>query len=507
MPVLESNADDYVSGGNGPGNLAEAGRPSGEDLTIDTRHFLDWLPLPVVAMDTAHTIVYLNQAAARVAGCAPEECTGKKFWEVLYDSPACHRQTCAAGQAMRTGKISSGEAHCQVRGEDWPVRVISSPRYDCEHRVIGCFQVMYEMAEEMRFYEEILRVVEAGRDGHLSERGKVEEFQGNYRTLVEGLNSLLDGVTEPIWAASEALGQIAAQNLSARVEGDYRGDYMQLQKDINKMAADLQENMRGFSHNAQALSSSSEELAIVSNQMAANAEETAKQANVVSTASREISKNVSTVASASEQMQGSIREIAKSANESVRVARNAVAVAHSTNGTVKKLGESSQEIGNVIKVITSIAQQTNLLALNATIEAARAGEAGRGFAVVANEVKELAKQTGKATEDIGRKIEAIQADSKGAVQAIEEIKTIINQINDFSGSIAAAVEEQTVTTREISRSVAEAAKGVGEIATNIGSVAEAAKNTTRGANDTQRASQELSQMAARLQTVISKFTF
>jgi methyl-accepting chemotaxis protein len=174
---------------------------------------------------------------------------------------------------------------------------------------------------------------------------------------------------------------------------------------------------------------------------------------------------------------------------------------------VKKLGESSQEIGNVIKVITSIAQQTNLLALNATIEAARAGEAGKGFAVVANEVKELAKQTAKATEDIGQKIDAIQGDTKGAVQAIEEIGTIINQINDISNSIASAVEEQTVTTNEIGRSVTEASKGVGDIAKNIGGVAVAAKNTTQGANDTQKASHELSRMAAHLQSVISKFTF
>ena len=305
-------------------------------------------------------------------------------------------------------------------------------------------------------------LAKAAADGRVGARADASKHQGDYRKIIEGVNQTLDAIVEPL--------KVTAQN-------------------------------------ATTLASSSEELTAVSQQMAGNAEETATQANVVSAASEQVSKNVSSVASASEEMQSSIREIAKNANESARVAKNAVSVAQSTNVTVKKLGESSQEIGNVIKVITSIAQQTNLLALNATIEAARAGEAGKGFAVVANEVKELAKQTAKATEDIGQKIEAIQGDTKGAVQAIEEIGTIINQINDISNSIASAVEEQTVTTNEIGRSVTEAAKGVNDIARNIGGVAVAAKNTTQGATDTQKASAELSQMAARLQTVVAKFTF
>jgi len=287
----------------------------------------------------------------------------------------------------------------------------------------------------------------------------------------------------------------------------HRGEYSKIIEGVNQTLEAIVAPLRATAESASTLATSSEELTAVSQVMASTAEETAVQANVVSAASEQVSRNVASVASASEQMQASIREISKNANDSARVAKNAVNVAHSTNDTMKKLGESSREIGNVIKVITSIAQQTNLLALNATIEAARAGEAGKGFAVVANEVKELAKQTAKATEEISQKIEAIQGDTKGAVVAIEEIGTIINQINDISNSIATAVEEQTVTTNEIGRSVTEAAQGVNEIAKNISGVATSAKSTTQGANDTKTASVDLSQMAARLQASVSKYTF
>ena len=182
-------------------------------------------------------------------------------------------------------------------------------------------------------------------------------------------------------------------------------------------------------------------------------------------------------------------------------------MAETTNATVGKLGDSAVDIGKVIKVITSIAQQTNLLALNATIEAARAGEAGKGFAVVANEVKELAKETAKATEDIGRSIESIQTDTKDAVSAIGHIATVINQINDISNTIASAVEEQSATTNEMARNVNESAKGSTEIARNIMTVSEVSQNTASGAGQTMTAATDLARMAAELKQLISRFTF
>ncbi len=272
-----------------------------------------------------------------------------------------------------------------------------------------------------------------------------------------------------------------------------------------KLRSSLEVVLRKVAENSSSMAAASEELSAISTQMAANAEETSTQSNVVSAASEQVSHNSQTVATGVEEMSASIKEIAKNATDAARVASSAVRAAEATNAKIAQLGASSTEIGQVIKVITSIAQQTNLLALNATIEAARAGEAGKGFAVVANEVKELAKETAKATEEISQKIEAIQNETMGAVTAIGEISKVIEQINDISNTIASAVEEQTATTNEISRNVAESSKGSAEIAQNITSVAQAARSTSEGANSSLKASQELARMAAELQGVVSDF--
>jgi methyl-accepting chemotaxis protein len=267
----------------------------------------------------------------------------------------------------------------------------------------------------------------------------------------------------------------------------------------------MRRSMTAIAANATTLGAASEELSVVSRQMTGTADETSAQAGVVSAATEQVNSNIQTVATGTEEMSASIREIAKNAAEAARVATSAVKVADSTNNVVGKLGESSADIGKVVKVITSIAQQTNLLALNATIEAARAGEAGKGFAVVANEVKELAKETAKATEDISQKIETIQSNTRSAVAAIAQIGEIITQINDIQNTIASAVEEQTATTNEITRSVSEAARGSAEIAQNIGGVAKAAQGTSSGAIDTDRAASDLARMASELQKMVSQF--
>jgi methyl-accepting chemotaxis protein len=264
------------------------------------------------------------------------------------------------------------------------------------------------------------------------------------------------------------------------------------------------ELVNGLQNTVKELNAASSNLIQVSSSLSSSAEETSAQSNTASAASEEINAGIQTVATNMEEMSAAIQEITKTTNESSSISNAAMEMAESTNAIIGKLGESSIDIGNVIKVISSIAQQTNLLALNATIEAARAGEAGKGFAVVANEVKELAKQTAQATEDITMKIEAIQEDSKGAVNAIAEISDAINKINGYAGNIAASVEEQAATTSEVSRVVIESAEGIKQINENIGQVSKAAADTGKSAIESQEASTSLANLSETLGELVKK---
>ncbi len=314
-------------------------------------------------------------------------------------------------------------------------------------------------------------------------------------------------VVAPLDALRSRMEEIADGDgdLTARVDESRNDEIGRLGAAFNRFVIKVADTVTGIGRASGSLVELSAGMSGVSGRLADSIEQTSSQAQQVSAVAEQVSRNVQTVAAGAEEMGASIREISSNAAEAARIAGEAVTVAQTTKDTVAKLGESSKGIEDVLKVITGIAEQTNLLALNATIEAARAGEAGKGFAVVATEVKDLAQETAKATEDIARRIEAIQGDTASAVAAIDRIDEVVSKISDYQTTIASAVEEQTATTSEMSRGVTEAAQGTGSIADAVVTVSNVSAETEGEAAQARSAAEGVAEITAELSRLVAQF--
>lgn len=389
-----------------------------------------------------------------------------------------------------------GDCHFSV--SDNPVLM------DCGER-IGTVIEWFDKTEEIKNEAEVQQLIEAATQGDLGRRVNMQESGEFFRKLGHSMNELMDVNDRTVSEIQRVFASVAGGDLTARVEGEYQGVYQQLKNDANTMVSQLTDVIGEVKNGAMVLATASSELISTNKNLNFTAQDGAKQAGIASAAANNVTLNIEAVANAASDLETSVSDISRNVNEAVNVASEAVVLAQSTNTQVRKLTTSSSDIGNVIKVIDSIAEQTNLLALNATIEAARAGDAGKGFAVVANEVKDLAKGTAKATEEIAQKVKAIQNDSDTAVQAIGDISRIIETISNYQNTISEAVRNQNMATQRISKNAGEAAQGNVEITRTSERVNEGAESTVSGLTELQSSAEDLAKMAVDLSDLVEGF--
>lgn len=476
-------------------------------INTQLRMAVEYASANVMVADQNNNIVFVNKSAARLFDSSEKEIrksmphftaseiVGSNV-DIFHKNPAHQKNMLQSLSKVHRSLIDFGQ---------FTFGLVINPITGENGERLGTIVEWFDKTEEIASAAKVQAMVDAAVNGDLSKRIETDQTDGVFGKLSQGMNRVMEVNEQVVNDMQRVLGAVSRGDLTQNVSNHYAGAYDRLKNDMNSTVSQLTKIIGQVKTSATFISDSSGQLLSTNQLLSKTAEEGADQADIASEAAKTIMLNVDSVAGAASEMEGSVKLIGKSVREAVDVAGEAVKLAESTDAQVRKLTNSSGDIGNVIKVINSIAEQTNLLALNATIEAARAGDAGKGFAVVANEVKELAKETAKATEEIAQKVNAIQTDSGTAVQAIGSIGKIIETISEYQTGIATAVDQASKTTSQISDNAVEAARGNNEITQTSAAVLNGTQSTLSGVNQVKASATELAYMAEELTGLVSGF--
>ena len=453
--------------------------------------FLNNVPTPVMVVDKDFNVQFMNPAGAGAVGRTPEACVGQKCFS-LFNTGHCNTAECRVAQAMQQNAVFTGDTVAKLSSGELPIRYTGAPVKDADGNVVGGLEYVLDITEEMDITTNVGDLVQAALDGRLAERIDAEKFQGNYLTIVQGVNDMLNAIVDPINEAMSALEKVAERDLTARMTGDYNGDHAKIKDSLNTAVQNLDEGLQQVALGAEQVASASEQISTGSQSMAQGASEQASSLE-------EISSSLQEMASMSQQNAANSKEAQGISDNSRTSAETGVESMNRLSEAVGKIKASSDETAKIIKTIDEIAFQTNLLALNAAVEAARAGDAGKGFAVVAEEVRNLAQRSAEAARNTADLIEGSVKNSEDGVAINEEVmKNLgeingqIGKVNEVMGEIAAASDQQN--------------QGVEQVNTAVDQMNQVTQQSAANSEESASAAEELTAQAAEMRNMVGSFT-